>query len=356
MTTSRHLGVVALAFAAFTAACGGSDGGTGPSFPDSVSTADAENFAGGVADYAVYVSQAMNFGGPSIGVAAPAIAARIEAATPPMVAALPGVTFRQPDLSLLDWRQTVARARGPQFVAAEGCTVTIRGSYDPYGEQPVDVNDNGIPDDFYVKMECVQTDSVATDTVVTETITQEVAYKELTSSLYGQTIVVRIEQEAHDNHGRYQFIRYNVDGKQDIRSNGVTDQASFTVRQETNISGDVQFVEAGESWDNAFAPATAIALGSDIPDGDLTIGGRRYFADSDGNNLSFGISTTDPLAYSAACALAATNPPFSDGTLLGRLNNSASQASFQVDFTSCGNFTIAVNGAYDEPVVVTARP
>ena len=87
----------------------------------------------------------------------------------------------------------------------------------------------------------------------------------------------------------------------------------------------------------------------------MTIGGRRYQADSDGdNNVSFTISTPTALAYNAACAAADNNPPFTAGVLLGKLNNSSSQASFEVTFTACGSYGVDVDGAYDEVMVVTA--
>lgn len=346
MTTSRLFGVVALAFAAFTAACG-SDGSSGPSFADSVSTVDAENFANGVADYASQVASGINFNGPSIGLAAPAMAARLEAALPPMTSAFTGVTYPRPDLSLLDWRVAGTRLSGPQAVASAGCTITAHGWMDPSFNDAVDLNANGIPDDAYLKYDCSFTDSVATDTVITEHQVIELAWKEISGSLYGQTIVYNIFSRAQDNHGRYEQIRYDIDAKQDIRSSGIVDQASFTIREEVDLGTGAEFAEAGESWNNSFDPAGTITLGGDIPDGALTIGGTRYYADSDNNNLRFGITTETALAYSAACAGAATIPPFTAGVLKGMLNNSSSQASFTVTFTACGNYTVAVSGAYD---------
>jgi hypothetical protein len=163
------------------------------------------------------------------------------------------------------------------------------------------------------------------------------------------TETASISQDIRDNHGRYQFLRVNIDGKLDIRSGSVVDEANLKFRQEANLSGDVEFEEFGDGFHNEFDPATAINPESNIPNGDLTIGGRRYSANSDGDNLSFSITTTDPLAYSATCAAVPTNPPFTDGSLLGKLNNRSAQASFTIDFTSCGNFTVAVDGAYDAP-------
>ncbi len=356
MFSTRLRASLALVLAAFTAACG-DDGSTGPSFPDSVSTADAEDFADGVADYASSVASAINFNGPSVGVVAPAIVSELRASLGASSADLQGRSFAQPDLSPLDWRNFPARARvrGPQL-AADGCTVTIRGSDDPYGEQPTDQNENGIPDDYYAKIVCTESGEGGGDTLYTATMTQEIAYKEIASSLYGVTMSIAIRQEQHDNYGHYMLLDYDIDARQDIRSDGIEDEASFKVRQESKITDDpVVWVEAGESWDNAFDPTGAITPESNIPDGALTIGGRRYFADSEGDeNVSFTISTPTALAYNAACAAVPTNPPFTAGVLLGELNGSSSQASFEVTFTACGNYAVDVDGAYDGPVEVTA--
>lgn len=338
-------------------ACGGGDGGTGPSFADSVSTAAADSAADYVAGFAGQVAYSMNFNGPSVGLASPMMLARVTRDLSTSAPSLNGATLRQPDAAMLDWHQVVARAKGIQLAAAaSGCTVTMRGSDDPFSPQPTDANGNGIPDDFYLKYVCTGVDTIATDTVLTGIESEEVAIKEISGSLYGTILSVVAHAEQHDNHGRYVIpFHLELKARQDIRTDGIVDEASIKARVESNLSGEVVFEEAGESWSNGFDPATPISPESDLPDGDLTIGGTRYHLDSEGHNLSFGISTTDPLAYSAACAAVPTTPPFTDGTLLGKLNNSTSQASFTIDFTSCGNYTIAVNGAYDEPVVVTAR-
>jgi hypothetical protein len=352
MHSKRLRASLALALAAFTAACGDS-GSTGPSFPDSVSTADAEDFADGVAEYANGVAYSINFNGPSVGVAAPAAFARLEADLPASAATMRGRTGRGPDLSLLDWRNVAARAKGPQL-SADRCTFTIRGAYDPFAEEPVDDNENGIPDDLYVKMECVY-EYPEGDYLYVEYETQEVTWKEITSSLYGQTIAASYEEGARDNEGYHGFLRYSLEARQDIRTDGITDEASFKLRyEEKEPELALEFFEQGESWDNAFDPTGTINPESNIPDGALTLNGRRYTINSEGAGASFTISTPTPLSYNAACAAVPTNPPFTAGVLLGRLNNSSSQASFEVTFTSCGNYAIDVDGAYDEPVVVTA--
>lgn len=352
MTPLRLRASLALVVAAFTAACGDS-GTSGPAFSDSVSTADAQEFASYAAGYADYVASSINFGGPSIALTAPATAARLTASLPRTAPAFAGRSFAAPDLSMLDWRTALARTRGPQAVAAEGCTYSGHGTYGLGGGEPVDVNSNGIPDDYLVRIECVQTDSTSDpDTTITQRVVQEVAVKEIMTSLYGQTIRVIVQQRLEDNFGNFQEIKYNITGTQDIRSNGITDKAAFTVAQAEKFDTASASASAGESWNNSFDPVGDIAIGSDIPDGALLINGRRYYVDSEDVSLSFGIETTTPLAYSAACAAVPTDPPFTAGAIRGRLNNNANQASFLVTFTGCGTYTVETNGTQDPTPVV----
>ncbi|HVX88446.1 MAG TPA: hypothetical protein VG940_05920 [Gemmatimonadales bacterium] len=355
MTSLRLRATLALAAAAFTAACGGGDGSSGPSFADSVSTADAQDAGNNVAAYASQVAFAMNFGGPSIGIfAAPALT-RVKSYLPSTPAVFAGRELPAVDLSALDLRHPAA-VKGLMLAdPSASCTYSGHGFTGGFGfdGDPIDVNGNGIPDDFAFRVECVESDSVAPDTTVTMRIVQDYAIKELTGSLYGGTIAVHVLARYSDNHGRYEEEKIDLTGKQDIRADGIIDQASLEVHQGANNNIDpVVAISAGESWDNRFDPASTISLGSDIPDGALTLNGKTWAASTiTGLNLSFTVSTPTPLAYSAACADADTNPPFTAGVLHGKLNNSSNQASFQIDFTSCGNYDVTVNGAYDEVVV-----
>src|SRR5690349_22862354 len=102
MTVRRFQAAVAFGLATLAAACGGSDGGPGVTFADSVSTAVATSYANGAAQYAGYVSRAMNFGGPSILTSGPAMTARLLAPSLAGAERFPRWTPPAPDLALLD--------------------------------------------------------------------------------------------------------------------------------------------------------------------------------------------------------------------------------------------------------------
>lgn len=348
MTVRRFQAAVAFALATLAAACGGSDGGPGVTFADSVSTAVATSYANGAAQYAGYVSRAMNFGGPSILTSGPAMTARLLAPRPAGAERFPGWTPPAPDLALLDWRDRPARVRGIQRAAAEGCTTTVRGSVDPWGDFPVDANGNDIPDDLYLKYVCVQTDSTGGDTVVTETHTQEIHYKEIAGSLYGLTVSLFEESRVGDNHRHYELTRYDIDGTLDIRHTGLTDRSTYTIRTEYDPGTGVVFAENGESWSNVFTPSGQITGNTaQLPAGDLFLTGRRYHIDSEGQNLSFAITTPVALKYYTPCVAADSTPPFTAGTLRGELNGRSTNGLFEVGFIACGQYVVSVDSTFD---------
>ncbi|HEX7918629.1 MAG TPA: hypothetical protein VF454_04450, partial [Gemmatimonadales bacterium] len=252
------------------------------------------------------------------------------------------------DLALLDWRDRPARVRGIQRAAAEGCTTTVRGSVDPWGDFPVDVNGNDIPDDFYLKYVCIETDSTGGDTVMTETHTQEMHYQEVAGSLYGLTVSLFEEARAADNHGRYAFTRYHIDGTLDIRHTGLTDRSSYTIRTEGNAGTGVEFSENGESWNNVFTPSGQITGNTpQLPAGDLFLTGRRYRTGSDGENLSFTMTTPVALKYYTPCVAADSTPPFTAGTLRGEVNGRSTNGFFEVGFIACGQYVVSVDSTFD---------
>ena len=353
MTSLRLRATVALALAAFTAACGGGDG-TGPSFADSVSTADALDFADLAADAAGQMAYQMNFGSASIGLAAPAAVRRLSAKGFLATKSLGGRTLL-PAANVIDWRSAAANPSGLQASAGEGCTYSFHGIQ--LGGGFVDVNQNGIPDDVLIRIDCIQTDSISNpDTNYIHRQFQEQTIKENFSSMYGYTATVKVEEKYSDEFGNWEG--YDVHGTEtlDIRSGSAAHKYDFTYHEGGKFGAESADYVGGTSWDGAFDPDSPISLAADLPDGQLSFSGREYFTDTESNNLSFALHTTTPLAYDAACASADTNPPFSAGVIRGDLNANASQAHFTVTFTSCGNYDVAVNGTYDEPVVVSARP
>ena len=349
--TARLRAALFLALATAPAACGGGDGGPGLSFSDSVSTADAEFFAVGTANYAAYVARAMNYDEPSIATAGPAMAERVAATQTAVPDPFPGRGKRTPDLSLLDWRKARAQVHGIALAPGEGCTTEVHGSVDPWGDVPVDENENGIPDDLLVRYVCLSTDTVATDSIVVETYERQLAYQEIAGSLYGMTVRLAEHTEVRDNHGHYYRTRFDANGTLDIRAHGVVDQASLTDRIEVTVGDGVVFTEAGERWDNAFTPSGTITGAGVLPAGTLTIGGRRYRADSNGENLSFTVTTASPLKYYSPCAAADSTPPFTAGALRGSLNGRADLAHYEVGFIGCGQYVIATEGTYDAAAV-----
>src|SRR5690349_22512534 len=231
---TKRLSIFLAAAGVFTlAACGGGDGSSGPSFADSVSTAAADSSADNVAQYASQVASAMNFNGPSIGIIAAPAMARAEAhlASTPNVFA--GRSFPHIDLSGISMTRPAA-VRGLMLASpAASCEYSGHGTTGGFGfdGDMIDINGNGIPDDFAFKVVCTESDSVAPDTTVTILISQEYTIKEIAGSFYGGTVGVHMHVRYSDNHGRYEEEKVDVTGKQDIRPDGIIDQASLEVHE-----------------------------------------------------------------------------------------------------------------------------
>jgi hypothetical protein len=347
MTSLRFRASLALVLAAFTAACGDSGSG-GPSYADSVSTADALEMADASSDAATWIAENLDFYGPSYGFA-PGLPASF-LSRPEVVASMArGRHLRPFDPARLDPR-TALRAVGPQAVVDEGCTYTARGIWENNEYDPVDNNENGVADDMLYQYVCVE----AGEGDEYYTYTWRVTIKEIEGALWGFSLRWRYIDRWDSGDGDFEVRTWEQETDVDLRSGSAESGQSYSFAYAERFDGENWTEGAGDSWNAFFDPVGTIALESALPDGDLTINGRRYYHQTDGENLSFEISTPTPLAYNAACALANDNPPFTAGILLGELNGSSGQASFQVTFTACGDTSTDVDGAYDEPVVVTA--
>jgi hypothetical protein len=338
---------LALVLAAFTGACGDS-GSTGPSFADSVSTEDALDMAGDAAASTSVIVGQMNFGSPQIFVAAPENLAKF--------AARHGQTLQAatPRFALGLARPASFTATA-QLVAAEGCTLTMRGMNEIFGDF-VDVNQNEIPDDAFIRVECVHTDSTTyPDSVITTTEFEELSIKERFGDLYGYDAALTLGDTEEDEFGNRTAFRIEMEDHLSIETANAAHRASFKLTQDSTTAGaELRRRQIGESWNAEFTPDGVIALNNDLPDGLLSFEGRRFLVTPDGPNISFTIETTTPLAYSALCADEDNNPPFTAGTILGRLNNSSRQASFEITFEDCGDYFVDVDGAYDEVTITTA--
>jgi hypothetical protein len=352
MTPSRLRAAAALTFAFIAASCGGGDGGTGPTFSDSVSTADAQEFAGDLVGDVAQATQQLNFGEGSIGLSAPAFIRRMSAQRPQLTSAFAGHHLLAPP-ERLDWRSLVARPAGLQAAADEGCTITQSGfSMDG----PVDVDQNGFPDNFYIKQECLQTDSTNNaDTTFSSYLLIEERVKQNFASLYGYDITIRLVNKNSDEFGNFSSNGFDASEGLDIRGGAAGHQFSYVFHEEFKQDTASGAYRSGVNWNVSFDPDGTIVLGDPLPDGALTLNGREYVTDTEDQNLSFSLATDTPLAYDATCWAGDALPPFTAGILIGHLNNNASSASFSATFTGCGvEPTISTEGTHD-PVPVAAR-
>jgi hypothetical protein len=350
MTPSRLSAVAAVAFAFVAASCGG-DGNSGPNFPDSVSTADAQEAAGNAAAFAATMVGQMNFGEPGVFLSAPPSLSAFAAAHGHP---LPSVRPR----FVLDPRHPSSMQTAAQLASAEGCDISMHGMVGLFSDF-VDVNQNGIADDAGLRIVCTVTDSTTNpDSVVVHTETQELSIQERFGDLYGYTASTTLKNGFHDDHGNSSSFSVEVNEFLSILGGAASHRRSIRVLQDSMSAGDagVTHWDAGTSWDGHFDPDGTIALGDPLPDGDLSFTGRTYYLDPLATDYSFTLATETPLAFDAACYASNSNPPYTAGIVTGHLNNNASSANFSATFTGCGTPpTIVVNGAYDEPVAVEGR-
>ena len=340
------IGAVTASLVIGLAACGDS-GSSGPSFPDSVSTADAQTAASHAQDFAASLMSFANFGPP--GLAAP-MSSRLQALAADHGVSIPSVSAPYS----LDPSAPATFAAAIQRASAEGCTVSGHGSYGIGGGTLVDVNSNGIPDDFALNIDCLTTDSTSNpDTVFTDNITESVSIKERMSDLFGFDESVVFKHRQGDNFGNFRQVTSNVTFHNSINAGNANNSALLSEAVDSMRDTVVYHLAVGQSWSGNFDPAGTIALGSPLPDGALTFSGNDYVTDNTASNWSFALSTPTALAYSAACA---STPPFTAGVIKGLLNNNSNQASFTVTFTGCGVApTVATNGTFAAPKPLAAR-
>lgn len=331
-------------------ACGGSDGSSGPTFSDSVSTADAEGMANSAAGFAGGAIGQLNFGSPIL---APPAAVTAEFQRLSLVS---GVTLRAPQPRFLAGVRAPAGLQAAvQAASGEGCSIEAHGGIF-YGDI-VDVDQNGIPDDAYLKIECVTTDSTSNpDTTITQKLYEEVSIRQRFGDLYGYDLFYNVRQEVTDGFGNFERGSQEYTERLSLRAGAAEHALSATLAQSAKFDTLSQNIGAGQSWQAAFDPTGTIVLGDPLPSGSLTLTGREYVVDSEDTNLSFSLSTPTALAYDAGCYAADNDPPFTAGAIRGLLNNHASSASFLATFTACGAApTITTEGTHDPMVTASAR-
>lgn len=350
---STFLGRAALAGTLLFAigACGDSGGSSGPDFDDEATTADTEAAADDAAGMMTGITFALNFGQPNVFLAASASAQRVLARHPEFGGNLAaGIRTRGITMPGL----TATAGTGFQFSAAAGCTIESSGTDgDPF--DPYDGNSNGIPDDWRVKYVCIEKDTTDAENTVTYNQTIEISAKENSASIHGYSARLSYKVRISDEEGNANGFEVQGTDALDLRAGSATNDYDFRAREYSTVAGETEEASGGEERHVSFDPDGTISLGSDLPDGDLTFHGRQWYANTDDVSLSFTIETTDPLAYDASC-FDSSEPPFTNGTIVGRLNGGAHSAMFTIDFTACGSYTTSVDNTSDEPVVVTQRP
>ena len=347
MPTTRLRAVVALAFAAGVAslsACGGDSGG-GPSFPDSVSTADALDAASNSVSFTDDMLGLLDFGSP--GLAAPSmVTSRLLA-----IGAAHGTMLQAPRAPLgFDLTSPAMMGAAIQRAAAEGCTVTSHGTYDIGFGTPVDVNANGIPDNMGIRIECVQTDSTNPDTTFTSHVIEDISIVERMGDLFGYDESVYVLEREGDSFGNFGQESQRVTIHTSINAGAANSSLGVTVAEDQKQDTASLHAELGQSWAANFDPAGTITLGDPLPDGALSFTGRTYILDPTATSWNFTLATTTPLAYDASCAAGASNPPFTGGVIAGHLNGNGSSAGFTATFTACGvDPTVATSGTFAAP-------
>jgi hypothetical protein len=96
------------------------------------------------------------------------------------------------------------------------------------------------------------------------------------------------------------------------------------------------------NWSSTFTAAqgSTITQGQPLPDGTFTPGGTTEWVQGH-NHFTFTLSTTTPLAYSAACAAdAASDNPFSSGALRADLSSTRGSGYVEIVFSGCAAPTI----------------
>ena len=347
---STFLGRTALASALAIAigACGDSGSG-GPEFDDEATTEQVSDFAEQTIDLTGDLARQFHFGEPNPYLSA--VKAFAVARATDRLPARSGSRLGTRSLPALP----LDAAGRPQLAAAPGCTITAHGigegPFDPY-----DGNHNDLPDDWGVEQKCVTYDSSDVSNIWTQRSTFRMVAKEDAASLYGFSAEFWYEVVWTSEEGEVEGSSFEAEETLDMRATEGHRNATWVDREWWTGEGESGVWETGAEAEADFDPDGTIVFGQALPDGEISFTGRRWKCETGDESLSFTLETTDPLSMDGTCFTEGPTPPFTDGTLVGRLNGSATSATFTIDFTECGGYEVAIDNASDEPVVVTRRP
>lgn len=325
------------------AACGGGDGG--PNWADEVDETTATEAADVAAEMATTVANSILEGSVSSELPFGFVKGT---ESPSLTEQLLARARRQ--LLVRSSRPELANAPSPFRVSAV-CEPVISGQLDEL-EEPIDSDEDGIPNDVTVTFPSGCTEVDGDDTY---TYSGSLRYRDV-AGLYGyrldlNNLRLRVsgtwgyEQVAGDGFetGVYSSsaITHDVDMTQtlSLRYEDAVVAGPMTVAP-LSITESFRWIESA-----AYDPDGTITFEAEIPNGDLTfdIDMRRQFDATDGEEsvemaLRFTMTTTDPLAIDNVTC----NGP-TDGTIVGDLNGNDA-VGFTINWSACDTYTITVRG------------
>jgi hypothetical protein len=319
-------------------ACGDSGG---PAFESELNNDVAMNAAQQVYYNVQDGFAGMNFGSPELYYGAPAALTRLAASR--------GHVLRGGALPQFDLSSPATIRAGVQAVSGAGCTTSATGT-DGDVFDPIDANDNNVPDDWSVKITCVSHDSAGEDETRVETTHFSIRVKEHTNELFGFDASVTSDDHEDYTNGNDEKQGYEQSHIVSVTATGATSKYRARWWEDYFDEGVRDKWEGTYAMDLAFDPDGTITAGVDpaFPDGLLTAHGSVEVLDEDGN-FRFELSTPEPLEYSAECDATVEEQKFVAGQLVGLLNGDE-EVGFVLSWGPCGTGThIGIIGEIVEP-------
>lgn len=343
MTILRAHAVAGLIVLPLALGCGASDGG--PTYATTVDSSTAAEFGGEAGNYAEAIAGSLVAGYPAVDAFALLDPAR--GATPTQYAAgviqyLRGQAYARarknlPTGSLL--------AAAPHFSTSfSTCTPQITGL--GADGRPIDVDGDGVPDDFLISFPagCVDSDSTG-DT--TTTYSGSIHIQDL-AGLYAYRIDV--------GELRVKGMTATAGDFEELALNGseIASYTSAAISHQIDMTYDISLGRGGASVENilfvyketsAYAPDGTISLAAPIPSGDLTFAldyrVLASIAPDPARNFRFTMHTSTPLHYDAAACYG-----LDTGAIHGLLNGEAG-VGFDITWAGCRSYRVTSFGTTD---------
>lgn len=310
------------------AACGGGGGGsTGPGnaqISQAVATSIAQAGVGYVGDaVSTFSGGGMDISGlPDLARQAPGSAdPRAVLATAMQAAGLHGKALR-------------LAGAPPLYRSGTDCTPVLSGLIT--GDTATDTDADGIPDSVvatYSGANCTVVDS-ADSTTFSFVGTMKLVD---IGSLYGVRLVLNLTYVLTSPNSTI-HLTYSGTYTLTVSSSVADLQNDLSVYDTVNAQGNSTVVISQGNMHYLFTSnGDPIVWGDALPDGTLVITGHIGLSvPGQGSIFAFDMTTPTPLAYSAACDNAGSNPPYTAGHLVGAFTGVGAGAGFSITFTACG--------------------